>query len=264
MFLLGTNLKMHQTPGETGAFVRALCERLPQVAEAGQVALWVTVPYTSLAPAASVAHTACQGAHITIGAQNMHWADAGAYTGEISPLMLAACGAEFVMLGHAERRSLFGETDALLNRKVLAAARHKLDILLCVGEPAQVKSANAGDVYVETQLRLALATLPPAETGRLRVLYEPLWSVGADGQAADPVSVGQAFDNIKTVLAALFGEAGGRVPILYGGGVDAVNCAHYARLPNCDGLGVGRAGWHIDSLLAVLGASLAARSALAR
>jgi triosephosphate isomerase len=253
MFLFGTNLKMNQTPHQTRAFIRALRERLAAVPNMGQGVLWVAPPYTSL----EAAGQAAQGSPIMIGGQNMHWEDEGAFTGEISASMLKACGAEFVMLGHAERRTLFGETDDVLNKKVLAAARHGLKIMLCVGEPLAAKEAGVGADYVAQQLKLDLRGFDAFD--HLLVLYEPIWSVGAGGTPADPAYVSKAFDNIRRVLCHLCGAAGEDVPLLYGGSVDATNCAQYARLPQAAGMGVGRAGWNVDSFIAALTNALAAR-----
>lgn len=252
MFLFGTNLKMNQTPQHTREFVRAVRERSSTVPSHKHAALWIIPPFTSIEAAAAEA----RGSAITIGAQNMHWADDGAFTGEISPVMLKAAGADFVMLGHAERRTLFGETDETLNKKVLAAAKHQLNIMLCVGEPAHVFRVKAGDEYVATQLKVCLAGL--ADLRGVQVLYEPVWSIGTGGTAADPTYVTRAFDNIRRVLIELSGNAGRHVPILYGGSVDASNCASYARLDQASGMGVGRAGWNIDSFFNVFGAALAA------
>jgi triosephosphate isomerase len=261
MFLFGTNLKMHQTPQQTHDYMRSLCAETAALTGIEDVSLWVAPPYTSIEVAAEAAH----GSGIAIGAQSMHWADEGAYTGEISPVMLKACGAAFVMLGHAERRMQFGETDELLNRKVLAAARHGLAAMLCVGEPARIQQAGAGDAYVAQQLKVALSGLalaaeeaPPLKGG-LIVLYEPLWSVGIGGTAADPAYVASAMGNIGDVLRQLFDTRGERVPILYGGSVDAENCADYARLPQASGMGVGRAGWRPESFVRVLSNALEAR-----
>ena len=253
MFLFGTNLKMHQTPHQTRAFIRALRERLAAAPNIGLAELWIAAPYTSLEAAAEAA----QGSPIMIGAQNMHWADEGAFTGEISPPMLKACGAQFVMLGHAERRTLFGETDDALNQKALAAARHGLKVMLCVGEPLAVKEAGAGADYVAQQLKLDLRGFQAFD--RLLILYEPIWSVGAGGTPADPTYVSSAFDAIRRALRHLCGASGERVPLLYGGSVDAANCAQYARLAQAAGMGIGRAGWSVDSFITVLANALAAR-----
>ena len=242
MFYFGTNLKMNQTPDEAAAFVA----RLGQLDVPRDVQLWVIPSYTNLARVAD----ACAQAHIWLGAQNMHWADDGAYTGEISPVQLKACGANLVMLGHAERRTLFGETDETVNRKVLAAARHQLRILLCVGETAAEKQAGTGHRYVSQQLILALAGLDDPQA--VLVLYEPVWSIGAGGVPADPAEVAGAFANIRHTLHQRYGAAGDAVPILYGGSVNARNAADYARLPDCAGLGVGRAAWQADGFADVL------------
>jgi len=253
VFLFGTNLKMHQTPAQTAAFVWALRERLLQLPYRDELILWVAPPYTSIQAAAEAAH----GAPIWVGAQNMHWADEGAFTGEISPHMLKACGAQFVMLGHVERRTLFGETDELVHQKVLAAARHNLKVMLCVGEPRMVKEAGAGDEYVAQQLKLALRGFDRCEA--LMILYEPVWSVGMGGVPADPADVSRAMDNIRGVLQQLYGPSGKAVPLLYGGSVDEANCAHYARLPQAAGIRVGRAGLSLERFWDVLTKALAAR-----
>jgi triosephosphate isomerase len=171
--------------------------------------------------------------------------------------MLKACGAQFVMLGHVERRTLFGETDELIHQKVLAAARHDLKVMLCVGEPWTVKKAGAGDEYVAQQLKLALHGFDRCEA--LMILYEPVWSVGAGGVPANPSDVGKAMDNIRGVLRRLCGSSGDAVPILYGGSVDVANCTHYACLPQAAGMGVGRAGLLAEHFWAVLTQALAAR-----
>jgi triosephosphate isomerase len=264
MFLFGTNLKMHQTPQHTRDYASQLARLLRDVPYREKATIWIVPPFTSLATVADL----CAAHGFVLGAQTMHWADEGAYTGEISPVMLKACGAAFVMLGHAERRMQFGETDELLNKKVLAAARHGLTAMLCVGEPARIQQAGAGDAYVAQQLRVALSGLALAAEeatplkGGLIVLYEPLWSVGMGGTAADPAYVAAAMGNIGDVLRQLFDARGERVPILYGGSVDAENCADYARLPQASGMGLGRAGWRPESLVQVLSRALDARYAL--
>jgi triosephosphate isomerase len=241
---------MHQTPAHTRAYVRDVLAKSATLAGIDETALWIIPPFTSIEGAAHEA----RGTRIRIGAQNAHWEDAGAFTGEMSPATLKAIGAQFVMLGHAERRTLFGETDEIINKKVLAAQRNGLGIMLCVGEPAHVHHANAGDDYLAMQLKINLTGLQ--DPSGLQVLYEPLWSVGAGGTAADPRLVAGAFADIRKTLVNLQGEAGEAIPILYGGSVDATNCARYARVPDCAGMGVGRAGLHVDDFIAVLSNAL--------
>ncbi len=249
MFFFGTNLKMHQTPDQTRAYVRALREGVAPFAD---VTLWVIPPFTSLQAAAEEADP-----RWWIGAQNIHPAEEGAYTGEVSAAMVKACGARFVMIGHAERRTLFGESEELVNQKVLAALRHGLVVMLCVGEPIAVKQADAGLEYVAQQLKRNLAGV--AEAGRIWVLYEPIWSVGVGGVPADPGYVARMFDHIRHVLRARFSTEGEGVPILYGGSVDEQNCGNYAQLPHSAGMGVGRAGLNPAQFIRVLRAAWEAR-----
>lgn len=251
-FLFGTNLKMHQTPAQTRDYVRAVLAKSASLAGIDQASLWIIPPFTSIETAAEVA----RDSRICIGAQNAHWEGAGAFTGEMSPATLKAIGAQFAMLGHAERRTLFGESDEIINKKVLAATRNGLGVMLCVGEPAHVHQAHAGDDYVAMQLKLNLTGLQ--DLRGLQVLYEPLWSVGAGGTPAAPALVASAFANIRKTLVNLHGSAGEAVPILYGGSVDAMNCASYARVAGCAGMGVGRAGLDVDNFIAVLSNALKA------
>jgi triosephosphate isomerase len=249
-FYFGTNLKMNQTPDETRAFVEQIVTSISNLQSPISCQLWVIPSFTNIAVVAAL----CAQHNIWLGAQNMHWADDGAFTGEISPVQLKAVGATLVMLGHAERRMLFGETDEALNKKVLAAQRHGLRIMLCVGETVDEKQRGTGSAYVMRQLMQDLAGLE--DPRGLLVLYEPVWSVGAGGTPADPAYVIEALANIRRTLHQLFGDGGTTVPILYGGSVNAENCADYAHLPNCAGLGVGRAAWQVEGFLNVLSQSL--------
>jgi triosephosphate isomerase len=239
-YYFGTNMKMNQTPGEACAFVQ-------HIAGANtNHQLWFIPSFTNIAAVAEL----CAQHNIWLGGQNMHWADEGAYTGEVSAAQLKSAGANLVMLGHAERRTLFGETDEALNKKVLAAHKHGLRAMLCVGETAFEKQFDTGHEYVARQLKIALAGL--SDPRSLVVLYEPVWAVGPGGVPADPTYVTLALADIRRVLKRLFGEGGTAVPILYGGSVNEQNCADYAHLPNCAGLGVGRAAWTADGFLKIL------------
>ena len=245
MFYFGTNLKMNQTPTEALAFVQAIAlHSTPHASRTTQ--LWVIPSYINLTSVA----VQCNAANIWLGAQNMHWEDAGAFTGEISAMQLKACGVDLIMLGHAERRTLCGETDEMLNKKVHSAARHDLRIMLCVGETGFEKAHGTGDEYVARQLKIDLHGLQ--DPSKLLILYEPIWSVGPGGIPAAPDYVGAAFANIRRVLVGLFTDTGQRIPILYGGSVTADNCASYAHLPDCAGIGVGRAAWQVERFLKVL------------
>jgi L-erythrulose 1-phosphate isomerase len=256
MFIFGTNTKMHHTPEGSRQFLRAVLEKaLPLL---HNVQLFYIPPYTSLASVSDL----CQANSIWLGAQNTHSQIGGAFTGEVPAPILKASGATFVMLGHVERRQLFHETDEMINQKVLAASASNLRVMLCVGESEAEKRAGAGQEAVTRQLKLNLAGF--SEIENLLVLYEPVWAIGASGKAADPQYVATAMAHIRATLQARFGEVGSKIPTLYGGSVNAENCADYAALPECAGLGVGRAGWEAESFVKVLQNALAAYLAVKR
>ncbi len=214
--------------------------------------LFYIPPYTSMSSVSDF----CKENNIWLGAQNAHWELDGAFTGEVPAPILKASGAAFVMLGHVERRQLFGETDDMINKKVLAVSAAGLRVMLCVGESLAEKRAAAGNDAVKRQLKLNLAGFENWDT--LSILYEPVWSIGTDGEAARPNYVASAMDNIRETLEQL-ANSSTSVPILYGGSVNAENCANYATLTQCAGLGVGRAAWQAKSFLNVLEKVLEAR-----
>ncbi|HEU5433628.1 MAG TPA: triose-phosphate isomerase, partial [Thermomicrobiales bacterium] len=196
---------------------------------------------------------------IWIGAQNMHWAAAGAYTGEISAAMLQALGVDLVLLGHAERRLLFHETDRDVNRKVLAAVERGLRVLLCVGETADERGYGVGGETVARQLKIGVYDLEPNHLPLLQIAYEPVWCIGASGTPARPDDVEPMARLIRDVLGDRFGEPGRATSVLYGGSVDPANAGGFVRLPDIDGLFVGRAAWTVDGFRATLDAALLAR-----
>jgi len=251
-FLFGTNTKMTQTPEEATRLVQ---EILRDVDPPSGVQRFVIPSFTSLAAVVAAA----SDHSLWVGAQNMHWATEGAYTGEISARMLTALGVDLVLLGHAERRGLFHETDADLNKKVLAAGAASLRILLCVGEMAEEKTFGVGAETVARQLKIGLHGLPTTATPRLQIAYEPVWSIGAAGTPAQPDDVAPVATHLRAVLTDRFGDAGHEIPILYGGSVDARNAGSFTALPNIDGLFVGRAAWTADGYRQVLAAGLAGR-----
>lgn len=242
---------MHQTPAQSAAFVAALRQL---VADGPQVQSFLIPPFTSLTTAAH----ALQTSDIWLGAQTMHWATEGAYTGEISATMLRELGAKLVMLGHAERRTLFGETDGAVRQKVNAAVAAGLRILLCVGERAEDRAVGISQEVIAIQLKTALVDLPPAALSTLLLAYEPVWSIGEAGTPADPQIVQEMHGWIRTLLLTRFGDAARAIPILYGGSVNRQNCAAYAALPNVDGLFVGRAAWTPAGFVDVMRAGFAA------
>jgi triosephosphate isomerase len=235
---------MNKTIGEARSYVDELLAALPVPG----VQVFVLPPLTALA---AVRDRVGGRPGLMIGAQNAHWAPEGAGTGEVSMRMVQDAGAQIVEMGHSERRALFGETDETVANKARAAIDHGLIPLVCVGEPAEVRSSGRADDYVVRQLRAGLARLSPAEVRRCLVAYEPVWAIGSGGRPATREEVAP----VMTVLAEeLDMTTGGRgsLGLLYGGGVDAGNAAGLLADPHTGGLFVGRAAWSVPRLVELI------------
>jgi L-erythrulose 1-phosphate isomerase len=254
-FLFGTNFKMNQTPAESAAFYRQLAASVEIPPHAY---LFVIPPFTSLAAVREVAGP--QPHQIWVGSQNVHWAPDGAYTGEISVGMLLALDVDLVLLGHAERRRYFHETDVELNRKVLAAVGAGLRVLLAMGETAEERGFGVSGETVLRQLRIGLHDVPPEHLEKIQIAYEPVWSIGAGGTPASPEDVEPIARLIRSGCQDLFGDPGSKIPILYGGSVDPSNAGTFTALPDIDGLFVGRAGWTVEGFVATYQAGYAGKS----
>ena len=239
-FWLGTGWKMNKTRGEAAAYCAALRDA-PDLAEL-PLRLFVLPPFTALAEVAA----ALAGSPVMVGAQNCHWADSGAWTGEISAGQVRDCGAALVELGHSERRAHFGETDAAINRKVKAVLAAGMMPLVCVGETAEERHLDAAAVSVARQARMALSGVTPAEYDRVLLAYEPVWAIGEGGEPASPNYANAIHAAIKQAVAD---QAGRSVPVLYGGSVNPANAEALAAEPEIDGLFVGRAAWQPEGLI---------------
>ena len=256
-FLFGTNTKMHQTPAETVAFLDALGPApVASGPDGGGAAVqtFVIPPFTSLADAARAPRRAGRW----LGAQTCHWADSGAYTGEVSPATLAAMGLDLVLVGHAERRAQAGETDAVVRAKVEGALRNGLRVLLCVGDSREEHESGAGAEACARQLLLALSGLPVEQLERVLVAYEPVWSIGEGGTPATPDQLARPLSLLRACTRTVTRRDDG-LPILYGGSVNAANVAELATTPEVDGLFVGRAAWTAEGFRGLLAAAVAAR-----
>lgn len=244
---LGTNLKMYMTNSETRDYlykIRSLCENKGSA----HLQLFVIPSFTSLAEGtALVDHK-----QILIGAQNMHWAEQGQFTGEVSPRMLRDLNMDLVELGHSERRMYFGETDEQINRKVLSALGFGFIALLCIGETKEQKEAGQADEVLSRQLLIGLRDVEPREVGRIWVAYEPVWSIGVDGRPADPDYVAERGRSIRQTLYSLFGKSGETIPLLYGGSVNLDNASCYNDLDEINGLFVGRYAWDAERFAALI------------
>jgi L-erythrulose 1-phosphate isomerase len=245
---IGTSWKMNKTLAEARAFATGLANAPGDP----RIQRFVIPPFTAVREVkAMLAATS-----VKVGAQNMHWADAGAWTGEISPPMLTDCGLDIVELGHSERRTHFGETDATVGLKTEAAVRHGLTPLICIGETLAEREAGRAQEVLETQVRGALGRLSPAQqTAPILFAYEPVWAIGVNGIPATTDYADARQAEIIAVAAAVLGR---RVPCLYGGSVHPGNCAGLVTCPHIDGLFIGRSAWDVDGYLDILGRCAAA------
>ena len=232
----GSNLKMYKNVHDTVCYLKEL-EALTMDLDRERVELFIMPSFTALAEAKKNVQ------RIQIGAQNMCWADRGQFTGEISPCMLEELGVGLVMVGHSERRHVFGETDEEVNQKVLAGLRHGMQVLLCVGETADDKKYGISAEVLRKQLLVGLHGVSGQDARSIGVAYEPVWSIGVDGIPASPDYAEEMHRVIKDCLKDIFGEASGSIPVLYGGSVNSGNACQLIARESIDGLFVGRAAW---------------------
>ena len=249
--LIAGNWKMNTTVEEAQALMQSLLAQLVQ--EPGVEKL-VCPPFISLYAVAKLA----RGTSVAVGAQNLYFEDKGAFTGEISPLMLKGL-CEYVILGHSERRAIFAEQDTVVGQKVAAAIRHGLKPIVCVGENAQQRDAGVAESQVTTQLRVALSGIP-FDPG-IVVAYEPVWAIGT-GKAATSETANEMCKVIRNELAAIFSEGHAQqVRILYGGSVTPQNIAEFVGQPQIDGALVGGASLKPDDFVAIVKATAVAARA---
>ncbi len=229
--LIAANWKMNTVPAEAVELVKGM---LPGLSGIVGVETLVFPPFISLVPVSA----ALQGTQVLLGAQNCHFEEKGAFTGEISPVMLKGI-CSYVILGHSERRSLFGETSQVVNKKVKAALKAGLKPILCVGESLADNEAGKTDDIVGAQLRESLDSIQDAVG--LVVAYEPVWAIGT-GRAATAVQANTTIKMIRDVLAAIIGgQTAGLTRILYGGSVTGANAGEFMAQPEIDGALIGGA-----------------------
>lgn len=237
----GTNLKMYKTIQETKAYLQELVEKTKDISR-DEIELFVIPSYTSLSEA-----TSCiDRSYIKLGAQNMCWEEQGQFTGEVSPLMLKEIGLDLVMIGHSERRHVFGETDATENLKVKSSLEHGFTTLLCIGETGEEKAFGISPEVLRTQLKVGFHNVSKENIGKIWVAYEPVWSIGVNGTPASAEYAEEMHKVIKSCLQEIFGEESFRIPVLYGGSVNPGNAEQLIVQPSIDGLFTGRAAWHAD------------------
>ncbi len=245
--LIAGNWKMHKTVGEARALVEALAG---QVGEAAGVDVAVAPPFTALAGAVEVA----KGSPLAVLAQNMHAKPNGAFTGEVAAPMLTDLGVDGVILGHSERRQLFGETDRALQAKVPAALEAGLLPVLCVGETEEEREEGDTERKLRHQVQEALAKVPTERLGDVVVAYEPIWAIGT-GRVATPDQAQEAIAFIRALVGDRSREDADRVRLLYGGSVSPDNAPELLVLPDVDGALVGGASLEVESLAAIVAAA---------
>lgn len=237
----GSNLKMYKNIQDTTTYLHKLAQNTADL-NREEIQLFIIPSFTSLEPA-----SACTDQNqILLGAQNMCWEDQGQFTGEISPLMLKELNLGLVMIGHSERRHVFGETDIEENKKVKTALKHGFTALLCIGETKEQKDYGISSEVLRTQLKVGLHNIPLDRLNKLWIAYEPVWSIGVNGIPASPEYAESMHKIIKATLVELFREDASQIPVLYGGSVNPQNADRLIVQPSIDGLFTGRAAWDAD------------------
>jgi triosephosphate isomerase (TIM) len=242
---IAANWKMNKTIAEASEFIDAL---LPRIA-ATQHDVVVCPPFTALQEVVERR----RGTAVRVAAQNMHFEESGAFTGEISAPMLVELDVEAVVLGHSERRQFFGETDEALAKKVPAALAADLEPILCVGESEEARDGGQTEAVLERQLQADLAEVSDEDVARVVIAYEPIWAIGT-GKVATSEQAQEACAFIRDVLRAR-GAAADDVRILYGGSVKPGNAAELLALPDVDGALVGGAALDAEDFAAIVEAA---------
>lgn len=244
--IIAGNWKMYKTIAEAVDLVEALLRELPTAS--GREVL-VCPPYTALYALSPL----LQDSPIALGAQDVFYEAQGAFTGAISPLMLRDLGCTYTIVGHSERRQIFGEDDVLINRKLRAALAHGLRPILCVGETKAQRDGGQAEPVVVGQLRAGLSSVETGQTSNLVIAYEPVWAIGT-GDTATPQDAQSMHATIRRTLAELYSqEVADTIRIQYGGSVKPDNVDELMAQPDIDGALVGGASLKADSFLRIVG-----------
>ena len=232
-YVIAGNWKMNNTPAEAAALIE---EMKPLVADA-KCEVVLCVPFVDIA----AAQEAAKGSNIKIGAENVHFAASGAYTGEISAEMLVACGVEYVVIGHSERRQYFGETDQTVNLRTLAALKAGLKPIVCVGETLEQRELGYTETLLKYQTKMALTNVTEEQLANVVIAYEPVWAIGTGVTATDD-QADEGNGYVRAAVAEMFGEkAADEITVQYGGSMNAKNAEGLLAKPNVDGGLIGGA-----------------------
>jgi triosephosphate isomerase len=250
--IMAGNWKMYKTVAEALDFARAVKEPLASVKGVEKV---ICSPFVAIAPLAD----ALRGTSVKLGAQNMYWEEQGAFTGEVSPLMLQGL-CDMVIIGHSERRQYFGETDETVNKKIKAALAHSLTPIVCVGESLAQNQAGETEQFVGKQVRGALDGITAEQMGKIVIAYEPIWAIGTGLAAtADDANriIGQV---VRSTIGELYGAAvAEQMRILYGGSVNTKNVQELMVKPDIDGGLVGGASLKADDYITLVTVTASAK-----
>ena len=247
-YVIAGNWKMNMTPSEAKSFITELA---PMVKGMDGCDIVLCVPFVDIA----VAIEAAKGTNIHIGAENVHFAESGAYTGEVSAKMLKEIGTEYVIVGHSERRQYFGETDNTVNLRTKAALNAGLKVILCLGEVKDERLSGITNEVVSMQTKLDLAGISAEELKNVIIAYEPVWAIGT-GLTATPEQADETCGVIRGVIAELYGEdAAEEIIIQYGGSMNDANAAELLGKENVDGGLIGGASLKCDKFTAIVKAA---------
>lgn len=235
------NWKMNKTRDEALQFIYAVSDKIPNINKLDSIICAPAIVLRDLVKR--------QGDFLRIGAQNMHYAETGAYTGEVSPTMLAATCVEYVIIGHSERRAYYNETDETVNLKVKSALAHGLKPILCCGESLEQRETNQTNDVLKTQITAALAGVPSEELANVIIAYEPIWAIGT-GKVASASMADEACGYIRGLVKELYcAVCAEEIRILYGGSVSTKTVSELMAQPNIDGGLVGGASLNPESFI---------------
>ncbi|HET7152537.1 MAG TPA: triose-phosphate isomerase [Candidatus Kapabacteria bacterium] len=246
--IVAGNWKMNTDVASAKTLLRSIVESVKKSAPAADVI--VCPPYIALQEAQSILHDS----KVALGAQNLHYEDDGAFTGEISATMLKSVGCKYVIIGHSERRQYFGETDGTVNKRIHKALNHELTPIFCVGETLNERQSGKAFDVIHRQVTGGLENISPENMKRIIIAYEPVWAIGT-GQNATPAQAEEVHAYIRTILKELFSDAIAQViSILYGGSVKPENAREIFAQQNVDGGLIGGASLKADNFLAIANA----------
>ena len=247
--LIAANWKMNKTVKESVEFI---IQFKKLVKDEKNVEIIICPPFTAL----NEIKKSIKNLNIKLGAQNMHFEDSGAFTGEVSPLMLREIGCEYVILGHSERREIFGEDNSLINKKVIAALKHGLKPILCIGENLEQRKNEKTKEVIENQLKYCLKNIDKNQILKINIAYEPIWAISKGDphhKAATKEDAEEGHKFIRNVLAEMYGnDAAKNARIIYGGSMKPENAKELLAMPNIDGGLVGNASLDAKSFAEIV------------